>query len=145
MREKVSSKVVKNCILLIIYNSGGSNSGLSWPDEKKKIIRWCGTIHKPKSKCTKCINFESLLQIEIWKSERRCGVKLISKSKWSQKPFLEHFWKLGCGKNTRRSDGKYISKSKYIKNAIRKSTGRHCAKHTAKSNKILIKVGLNFF
>ena len=59
-----NSKVVKNCVFLIIYNSGGSNSGLSWPDKKKKIKRRCGAVYKSKSKCTKCINFEPLLQVE---------------------------------------------------------------------------------
>ena len=55
------------------------------------------------------------------KSARRCGAKLISKSKCTvqNKPCSDHFWKLmklWCRKTARGCGGKHISKSKVLKN-----------------------------
>ena len=64
-------------------------------------------MHKPKPKATKCINFESLLQIEIWPMWREAHFQI----KMVTKTILGALLKIRMWKNTRRYDGKYISKS----------------------------------
>ena len=91
-----------------------------WKLRCRKSACRCGAKHISKSKSTKHLSSDPLLEVEMSKkSARRCGAKHISKSKVLKTdglgPLLEVQMSKKCRKSARRCGAKHISNSKCTK------------------------------